>query len=96
MPMQRTVSESRTSISKEMAKVIAENAARPARIFVEAQAYDGEKFRGLLIVNEGMQGELPTVSTNAVFKTAEAADAHMRSLVEQIREAAIVGGVQDL
>lgn len=83
-------------LSERMKKVIAENAARPARIFVEAQSYSGEKFRGVLVVNDGSQGQLPTVSTNAVFKTAETAEAHMRSLVARIYEASVLGGPQDL
>lgn len=93
--MQRTVSESsnRTSISEEMVSVIAKNAGYPERISVEASAYSNGKFSGLLLIHNGKtSGELPTVLTNAVFKTAEAAVAHMRSLVEQVREAAVLGG----
>lgn len=91
------ISKGRTSISKEMAKVVVENAGHPERISVEVSAYSNGRFSGLLLVHNGTtSNEQPMVLTNAVFKTADAATAHMRSLVRQIREAAITGDAKDL
>lgn len=91
--------EERAFLSGEMVAIIASNTRYPERVFVKAQADTNGKYRGWLKVWDGMRfsgQSQPMISTNAVFKTAKAADAHMHSLVEQIRKAAVLGGAQDL
>ncbi len=79
------------TVSKKMAEVIIRYARQTGRISIGGQASHYGKFYGYLSIQEEWTRQPPIITTNAVFKSPEAAIAHMEALVTRVQEAAILG-----
>ncbi|MBI2579267.1 MAG: hypothetical protein HYW27_00010 [Candidatus Aenigmarchaeota archaeon] len=75
-------------ISKEMTELIARSIGH-TDISIKTHEYVDGKFDGWLIIRNSKNP--PRISTNAVFKSREAAATHMAALVTRIQEEAILG-----